>query len=204
MTFRRADEQVGRELLVGSAALLPLSVLLHGASLLPGRPIGEVWSFVALYGHEEAGLRLFILLDLLQNSVFLAGVGLLLAVPLLGVVKRPSVALPLALAGVALAFLGASPAEPAGGVAAAGLLALLVGVVYAGGLVAMTTLLGTAALGLTSLPAGAGSWLFFGAASGPAVAALVAVLGWWLAVHHARRSSGESKTVNMAAIVGSR
>ena len=43
-----------------------------------------------------------------------------------------------------------------------------------------------------------------GSASGPAVAALLALLGWALSVRRARTATGETKTVNMAALVGSR
>lgn len=204
VTFRRADEQVGRELLVGSAALLPFAAAIHGAFLLPGRPLGEGWAFAAFFGHEEPGLRLFILLDLLQTAVFLAALGLLLAVPLLSLVRKPAFALPIALAGVALVFLGVSPASPAGVVSVGVLAALLVAVVHGGGLVALMTLLGAAALTFTSVPAGIGSWVFLGSASGPAVAALLALLGWALSVRRARRATGETKTVNMAALVGSR
>jgi hypothetical protein len=204
VTLRRADEQVGRELLVGTAALLPAALALLAASFLPGRPFAERWSFAAFFGHQETGLRLFILLDLLQLCVFLAAIGLLLAVPLLSLVRRPALALPAALLAVAVLFLGASPAAPAGAVAVTAFAALLVGTVYAGGLVALTTLLGATALGLTSIPLRAGSWAVPGSLSGPLIAALLALLGWWLAVRRARRATGDAKTVNVAALVGSR
>ena len=204
VTLRRADEQVGRELLVGSGAALPAALALLLASALPGSPLAERWRFVAFFGHQEPGLRLFILLDLLQLCVFLAAVGLLVAVPLLAVVRRPAVALPAALLLVAASFLGASPGTPAGAVAVATFTALLVWTVYAGGLVALMTLLGVVALGLTSLPLRVGAWAIPGSVSGPALAALVAFFGWWLAVRRARRSTGDTKTVNVAAPVGVR
>lgn len=204
VTLRRPDEQVGREFLVGTAALLPAALALLAASLLPGRPLAERWSFAAFYGHQETGLRLFILLDLMQLCVFLAAVGLLLAVPLLSLVRKPAVALPAALLFVAVLFLGVSPATPAGAVAVAAFTALLVGTVYAGGLVALTTLLGVTALGLTSLPLRAGAWAVSGSLSGPLLAALLALLGWWLAVRRARGASGDGKAVTLAALGGNR
>jgi hypothetical protein len=178
---RRADEQVGRELLVGSAAALPAAAALLLASLLPGRAIGDHWGFFAFFGLEEAGLRLFILFDLLQLAVFLGAIGLLVAAPLLSVVRWPGLALSIGLAFAAVALLGVSPATPAGAAAAVALTAILVASVYLGGLVSLMTALGVLALGLTSTPPEAGSWALFGTVAGPALAISLPVLGWWLA-----------------------
>ena len=188
VTRRRADAQVGRELLVGSAAAFPAGAAIHLASLLPGEALGDGWSFWALFGLEEAGLRLFGLLDLLQLTVFFAAIGLLVAAPLLSVVRWPALALSIGLALVAIPFLGGSPATPAGALAVAALTAVLLASVYAGGLVALVTALGVVALGLTSTPPGAGSWALFGTLGGPALAVVFPVLGWWLTT----RRPGES------------
>ncbi len=158
------------------------------ASLLPGEALGDGWSFWALFGLEEAGLRLFGLLDLLQLTVFFAAIGLLVAAPLLSVVRWPALALSIGLALVAIPFLGGSPATPAGALAVAALTAVLLASVYAGGLVALVTALGVVALGLTSTPPGAGSWALFGTLGGPALAVVFPVLGWWLTT----RRPGES------------
>jgi len=199
VTLRRADDQVGRELLLGSAATLPAGLVLHAAAFLPGRALGESWSFAALFGHEAPGLRLFILLDLLQVAFWIAGAGLLVAVPLLVVARRPAVALPLSLLAVSVAFLGVPPTTPAAVAAAVAIGAVLTGTVYAGGLVAVTTFLGVAALGLTSVPVGIGSWALLGSLAGPAFGVLLALLGWRLALGSGRPSSDTGRTVVVAS-----
>jgi hypothetical protein len=198
VTLRRADEQVGRELLLGAAAALPAGLALHAAALLPGRALGESWSFAAFFGHEEPGLRLFILLDLLQVVFWIAAIGLLVAVPLLFVTRRPAVALPLSLLAVSVAFLGVPPTTPAGAAATVAIAAILTATVYAGGLVAVTTFLGVAAFGLTSIPVAAGSWALLGSVAGPTLALLLAILGWRLAL----RRGGVSPETGRTVIVG--
>lgn len=197
VTLRRADEQVGRELLLGAAAALPAGLALHAVAFLPGRALGEGWSYAALFGHAEPGLRLFILLDLLQIVFWMTAIGLLLAVPLLLVTRRPSVALPLGLLSVTVAFLGAPPTTPAGAVAAVAIAAVLTATIYAGGLVAGTTFLGVCALCLTSIPFGAGSWTLLGSIAGPVVGLLLALLGWRLTLRGGGVSSETGLTVRV-------
>lgn len=190
---RRADEQVGRELLVGSAAALPAALAVVLASFLPGLAIGAHWGFRVFFGLEETGLRLFILFDLLQEMVFFSAIGLLVAAPLLAVLRRPALALAAGLGLVALAFLGVSPATPAGAAAAVALAAVLVASVYLGGLVSLMTALSVLALGLTSTPPAAGAWALFGTVAGPALAASLPLLGWWLAVRGRRETVATSR-----------
>lgn len=197
---RRADEQVGRELLVGSAAALPAAAALLLSSLLPGRVIGGQWSFGAFFGLEETGLRLFVLLDLLQLMVFLSAIGLLVAAPLLSVVRWPVLALSTGLGLAAIAFLGSGPLSPAGAAATVALTAILVASVYFGGLVSLMTALGVLALGLTSTPPGAGSWALFGTVAGPALAVSLPVVGWWLATR-GRGDGGETSRHSAAVTV---
>ncbi|HEV8268665.1 MAG TPA: hypothetical protein VGR00_10540, partial [Thermoanaerobaculia bacterium] len=184
-TAGRADEQVGRELLLGAAALLPFGLLV---ALLAALGLGGV----SLEGRENAivglglpSVRMFELLDGLQVGVFLAAILLLLASPLARGERSFAVTLSVSALFVAALFVPRSSFDLGAVLLVVGTAALLALLVVKGGVLALVTFLGAGRGCLDAVPPALGSWTIPYSAVAPLVAGALAAAGLFLATRRA-------------------
>jgi len=83
---RKPDADVGRELLLGTAALVPVALVLLVCASLPGETVTTVWPAIVLLGVGQPGLYGFLLLDMLQTAILASVAFLILA----GASRAPS------------------------------------------------------------------------------------------------------------------
>lgn len=177
--LRRPDEHVGRELLLGLAALAPLALALELlGGLVPGW-LPEPWRNLCLFGLDRWGYHAFVLLDVAQSGIEFAALLLTGAAVLLVLGLRPPVALPLATLGGCLAASGSGEPWPLGlGLTVASSLAALA---WRGGLLAMGAYLVGAALCFVAVPLETGAWTLPFSLAGMAATVLLAGWGYRLA-----------------------
>ncbi len=181
-SVRKPDSVVGRELLLGTAALVPAGLALLVLTRLPGGAVETIWPKIVLFGVGQPGLYGFLLLDTLQLAIFAAAALLLLSGLLARFVKRSWVALALAALPVALAVIRPTNVEPRVLGMAAVLAATLTALGLRGGFLALVTFL----IGATDLlavpPLWRTAWTWPYAAAAPLLVLSIAVCGYWLSV----------------------
>lgn len=191
--LRRAGEALGREILVGAAATVPLGLwLLAMAVLSPGSAIGAGWQNIQTFGLAGLGIRFFINLELIQLSFFAAAAALFLAALLSRLLRMAPLSL---LAGTlvpAALLLQPGTSLPVSLVTVFLFALLGTAAVYRGGLISLVTFAGISCLCLSAATLSVSSWTFWRGITGPLLAASFVAVGVWQAWPRDRPLEGRS------------